>query len=175
MADPIAIYAAPVGTLAGLGTASHAIWTVWFRNRPRLKVTGSRGVILQQPVLDEVGPFRHGQKMIMVEAVNTGTRPITIEEAGIVLKNKHKLVFIGTGRDVPKELGPGQAFSTYADAKNVGKDLHESPPAYPYCRDAEDKRHRGRFDRNFKHWLTVERAQEDEGPSGSGGGEQPAG
>jgi hypothetical protein len=162
MPDPIAVYAAAVGTLAGLGTASQAIWTVWVRDRPRLKVTGSRGVIAQDPVLDAVGPFRHGQKIIMVEAVNTGTRPITIQEAGIVLKNDQRLVFIGTGRDVPKEVGSGQFFSTYADPTSLTDAFRESPPAYPYCRDAQGKRFRGHFDAHFRHWLEVERIQEDD-------------
>ena len=164
MADPVAVYAAAVGTLAGLGTALQAMWTVWVRDRRRLKVTGSRGVIAQHPALDAVGPYRHGQKLIMVEAVNTGTRPITIEEAGITLKNKVKLAFIGTGRDVPRELHSGQAFSTSAEANYVANALHESLPDHPYCRDAEGRHYRGRFDKHFSHWLTVERDQDEEGP-----------
>jgi hypothetical protein len=162
MPDPIAVYAAAIGTLAGLGTASQAVWTVWVRDRPRLKVTGSRGVIAQDPALDALGPFRHRQKIIMIEAVNTGTRPITIQEAGIVLRNGQKLVFIGTGTDVPKELGSGQFFSTWADPTTLGNAFQESPPAYPYCRDAQGKHFRGQFDAHFRHWLEVERPEDDE-------------
>jgi len=93
----------------------------------------------------------------MVQAVNVGRRLITIQEAGIILRNREKLVFTGSGTDVPKELAAGQSFSTFARADEFVDSFHEASPAYPYCRDAEDRMYKGRFHRFFWHWYHKER------------------
>ncbi len=156
--DALALYGAVIGTVAAVGTLLQAIWNI-HRERPRLKVQGSRAVIVSgaSPALNMPG---QRETVIMVEAVNTGSRPITIQEAGLILKNKSKLAFFGSGRELPKELATGQQFSIWTPTEQLAHSFDDSVPAYAYCRDAEGKMHKGRLHEYFWIWYRNERQQE---------------
>jgi len=154
----MALYGAVVATLAGLGTVAQAAWTMT-REKPRLKVTGTRGVIATN---NPFSPLRHGQKIITVEAANTGNRMITVTSGGIRYKNGAMTVFLSSGRDLPKELSPGQALSLWTDARELHQDfeLNKREPHEPFFRDAAGRDYNGRFHDFFWHWLKEERFED---------------
>jgi len=114
----------------------------WREKRRVLRVTASIGAPFPAPEV---------HFMFLIEVVNPGHRPVTINNVGLVLPNKKELVLIDSGPylKLPRELKEGTSCSAMIPAKDILATLKEQGLngtifVHPYCRDALGKRHKGK-------------------------------
>jgi hypothetical protein len=161
MSDPIAIYGAVTGTVAMVTTTAQAVWTVMLKDRPRIRVSASPVTIHQDAIRDAIGPLKSGQRLIQIEIVNVGRSLVTVQSAGILVKQDGHLrqwVFTGFFNELPRELSPGQSVSIMTDAQDMHEDITTTTKLQaPFCKDPTGKTYKGHFHRFFDDWLSSER------------------
>ena len=145
--------------------AAVAVWNVYsaiFRDLPKLNVTASYGRLDSATgLLAQGGRFvdakEMGDEVISLKAVNVGHRIITVNQGGIELENRGRLVFTRSSSALPHELGTGQMITFWTNAVNLVSAFRESEPAFPYCRDVLDSLHKGSFDEYVQGWVKQQR------------------
>lgn len=117
MADPNIILG-----IAGLGlTAATGIGGLlfaldrWAKDAPDLQVSLTNGFLTYpNGTLSE-------SMVLMIEAVNTGRRPITVTSAGIELKDRRTVAFLDSYPPAPYELTDGQKILFVADMRGLAR------------------------------------------------------
>ena len=135
------------------------------KDKPRVRVSCKFAT-----VSFPTGGSWHG---ISIDAVNTGNRPVEVQEAGLLLSDGGRLVEpytnLGPGYiNLPKKLDAGESVTAFLDLSPMEKGLEEANQTRrttltaAYVRDAEGRIHRGRIPKTLlpefqrrRHWLPV--------------------
>jgi hypothetical protein len=113
------------------------------QQRPRITVSATQGFL--------VAPEAPQFDVILLEAVNTGRRPVTITEAYLVLKNGTKFAPASASalseKTIPCLLKEGEIIRTYFDAQRVRDEEREtgSQVVRLQFRDAHGRHYTKRF------------------------------
>jgi hypothetical protein len=135
-ANAVAWYGAIIATLSIIITLLS-----YFRDRGNIKVKLSQGFLAYGPTL--------GQNVqIFIEAINTGRRPITLNGAGLYLKNKMQIVAIEQEQvRFPYELQEGKSTQIWMEKDYIFQQVakQKTKIMYAWYRDATGKIYKARF------------------------------
>lgn len=132
-ASAVAWYAAIVSTLSSGVQFAH-----FLRDRVRVRVKFQRN-------MKTIGdPLRDGMKLTMLTVTNTGRRPVTITNIGMMFLKNEGAILTDTNPRVPCELTEGKYVTALVNEKNLPFDEIRSFEAY----DSSGRT----FRRNFAPW-----------------------
>ena len=149
----IADVAMAIAAVYGAGLSTY-LWIVQLRERrPSLEVRASTGLLAWGP---EVSPA-----MLLLEVVNTGALPVTVQPPGLRLPDRRQLVFPQLDSNVrfPHELPPRNSCTAWVPVSLVAQKLHAEGYSgrvklVPFCRDATGKRYIGKaLQLRVEEWL----------------------
>lgn len=127
--------------------------------RARIKVVGSAGTV--QPTaagLKLLRGKRFGYSLVVVDIINTGRRPVTIDTVGFRVPGSKRLTQLEPGvlETLPARLEPGERTTVTSQAHSFLENQIELPSKLrPYCNDAEGRTHLGALDHHF-HQLVAD-------------------
>lgn len=133
-ASAVAWYGAIVATISVIISSIYLGYMVW-KDKRKIKIKISEGIIV---------PNYYGEDVkIMIEAINTGNRMITLSQVGFSLSNKkHLFIFSKPNTWVlPVELKGGKSFMAWIDKNVIVEDVKKSGAKikYAWYRDATGK------------------------------------
>ena len=143
----IASYGAIIATVSLIISIILAIFELR-RHRPRVKVTASHGIILDQIK-------GSSEPLIFMEAINIGSGTITISGVGWLLSNGGKLAFTAPQEmTLPTELEEGKRVATYWRCKDFQNYKDNVNIKAAYFKDETGKLWKGKIKKEERNrWL----------------------
>ncbi len=146
--------AALVIALIGLGWR---LLEFWLTGRADLKVVGSAGTAQDTAAGRKLmRGKRFGYSLVIVDIINGGRRPATIDVAGFLVPGSDRMSQIEPGipDTLPKRLDPGESVVVLGDARTfLEAQTEDLGKLRPYCKDAEGQTHLGKVDGHFRQLV----------------------
>lgn len=136
----------------------------WLSGRSRMKVIASAGLIQETGIgLLRLRGEGYGVNSIIIEAINTCRRTVTIEAVGFLDRRTRGEYMVGPQPgQLPATLNPGQRVAIRGDPQGFLEAVRSGGRLVPFCRDVEGKVHKGKQDQHLRKFIR--RAKEASDP-----------
>ena len=127
----------------------------WASGRSRMKVIASAGRVEETGIgLLRMRGGQFGVNAIVIEAVNTCRRAVTVEAVGFLDRRARSEYMVGPQPgQLPATLNPGQRVAIRGDPQGFLEAVRSGARLVPFCRDVEGKVHKGKQDQHLRKFI----------------------